>query len=285
MPDKEHLQFSPIGVFDSGYGGLTVFRSIVDLLPQYDYIYLGDNARTPYGNRSNETIYNYTWECMQWLRSAGCPLIIVACNTASANALRTIQQQHMQPSQTDDRILGVIRPTAEVVGTYSKTGDVGVLGTRATVQSNSYPIEIAHYAPEVTVHQLACPMWVPLIENNEHLSAGAEYFIQKKVNELTAMNADIDTILLACTHYPLIYDQIKRHLKDGVTLLSQGDIVARSLKQYLQRHKEMDVRLTRGGTTLFYTTDNTEDFERHAAIFFGEHVKAHYTDLKPEEVV
>lgn len=270
----------PIGIFDSGYGGLTVFRSIAEKLPQYDYLYLGDNGRAPYGNRSFETVHEYTLECVQWFFKMGCPLVILACNTASAKALRTIQQQdlpHMEdPSK---RVLGVIRPTAEVIGNYTKTGHVGVLGTKGTVNSGSYEIEIRHYFPDVQVHQLACPMWVPLIENNEYNSEGADYFIKKYLDELMAAAPEIDTILLACTHYPLLMDKIKSHLPANVNVVAQGDIVAESLAGYLQRHTEMESRLTKNSTMRFYTTDDAGDFNEHASAFFGRAVQSNHLDL------
>jgi len=264
----------PIGVFDSGYGGLTVFRSIADFLPQYDYIYLGDNARSPYGTRSFETVYEYTLQCVKWFFEQGCPLVIVACNTASAKALRTIQQKDLPTLAPENRVLGVIRPTAEVIGQYTQTKKVGILATKGTVNSRSYPIEIAHFAPEVEVFQQACPLWVPLIENNEYRNAGASYFIEKDVKSLLFQCEQIDTILLGCTHYPIIEDQIRRYLPSGTRLVSQGDIVADSLTDYLQRHPEMESRLTQTGEKKFYTTDDVVDFENHATLFFDEPVKA-----------
>ncbi|MEO7310196.1 MAG: glutamate racemase [Chitinophagaceae bacterium] len=266
---------SPIGIFDSGYGGLTVFKEIATRLPQYDYIYLGDNARSPYGTRSFETVYHYTWQCVQWFFRQGCPLVILACNTASAKALRTIQQKNLP--ELDDpskRVLGVIRPTAEVIGQHTHTKKVGVLATNGTVQSESYPIEIGKFYPDLTVVQQTCPMWVPLIENNEHNGAGADYFIKKNVAELLAQSPDIDTILLACTHYPLIKNQIASLLPLGTALLSQGEIIADSLADYLQRHPEMETRLSRQEAMKFYTTDDPNDFDNHATHFFGQAVKS-----------
>ena len=264
---------TPIGIFDSGYGGLTVFKEIIDRLPQYDYIYLGDNARAPYGTRSFETVYQYTLQCVQWFFAQGCPLVILACNTASAKALRTIQQKDL-PSMNDPtkRVLGVIRPTSEIIGQFTQTKKIGVLATNGTVQSNSYPIEIAKFYPDIQVFQEACPMWVPLIENNEHNSPGADYFIQKNTEHLLAQSADIDTILLACTHYPLIKDKILKLLPSGTHLLSQGEIIATSLEKYLDRHSEMKTRISQTNSTSFFTTDDPKDFDNHASIFFGKQV-------------
>jgi glutamate racemase len=264
----------PIGVFDSGYGGLTVLKSIVEKLPDYDFIYLGDNARAPYGNRSFETVYQYTRECVQWFFSKRCPLVILACNTSSAKALRTIQQQDLASSGTTNRVLGVIRPTTEIAGQLSKSGHVGILATSGTVNSESYTLEIKKFFPEIKVFQQACPLWVPLIENNEHLNPGADYFVQKYVNELLKQSAEIDTVLLACTHYPLLMEKLKKYFPPGVQLVSQGDIVAKSLENYLIRHPEMDVRCSKGQLLSFYTTDDNCDFDRHAGYFYGGSVKS-----------
>jgi len=261
--------YHPIGVFDSGYGGLTVLKEVVARLPEYDYIYLGDNARAPYGPRSFETVYQYTLQCVQWLFDQGCPLVVLACNTASAKALRTIQQKDLPRIAPDNRVLGVIRPTTEVVGNYTKTGKIGVLGTRGTVLSNSYPIEIAKFFPDLTVFQQACPLWVPLIENNEHENPGADYFVKEYMDQLLAQSPDIDTVLLACTHYPLMKGKIAKYLPDGSRLIAQGEIVAKSLAEYLQRHPAMDSRCSRGGDRRFFTTDSTEDFDNHAGVFYG----------------
>jgi len=271
---------SPIGIFDSGYGGLTVFKEIAARLPQYDYVYFGDNARAPYGTRSFETVYQYTWQCVKWFFSQGCPLVILACNTASAKALRTIQQNDLPKTEDPTkRVLGVIRPTAEVIGQYSRTKQIGILATNGTVLSGSYPIEISKIFPEIAVHQQACPMWVPLIENNEHHSAGADYFIEKNMGELLGQSAGIDAILLACTHYPLLKNKIETYLPAGITLLSQGEIVADSLAGYLNRHPEMETRLSRNGSVDFYTTDDPCDFDNHAPNFFGRPVKSKQVHL------
>jgi glutamate racemase len=269
----------PIGVFDSGYGGLTVLKEIVQLLPQYDYLYLGDNARAPYGTRSFETVYHYTLECVQWFFKQGCPLVILACNTASAKALRTIQQNDLAKMDPGKRVLGVIRPTTELIGSLSKSKQVGILGTNGTVQSNSYPIEINKFYPEITVHQHACPMWVPLVENNEYNSSGADYFIKKDLDILLSQSAAIDTILLACTHYPLLMQKIQQFTPPGVTLLSQGKIVADSLGEYLDRHPAMKENCSQNGQVSFFTTDSTEDFDNHAANFYGKPVKSRHLAL------
>ena len=268
----------PIGIFDSGYGGLTVFRAIRDLLPQYDYLYLGDNARAPYGNRSFETIHQYTWEAVQWFFQQGCPLVILACNTASAKALRSIQQQDL-PAWPDKRVLGVIRPTAEVIGSFTKQGVIGILGTKGTVTSGSYAIEIKNFLPEAHIYQQACPMWVPLVENGEHESPAADYFVEKYLDELLMQAPDLDTVLLACTHYPLLEKKILKHLPKDVKVIAQGGIVAASLKEYLCRHRKLEARVSQEGKVRFCTTDNAADFEQHGALFFGEPVKAEQVHL------
>jgi glutamate racemase len=272
-----------IGVFDSGIGGLTVFRSIAEQLPGYDYIYLGDNSRAPYGNRSFNTIHQYTWECVQWLFKMDCQLVILACNTASAKALRTIQQKDMQGLDPTKRVLGVIRPTAEVIGDLSETKEIGVLGTTGTVQSGSYPIEIKKFFPDLKVYQQACPLWVPLIESGEYEKPGSDYLIKQYLDELMAQSANIDTLLLACTHYPLIQDKIKAHLPANINVIAQGDIVAHSLADYLQRHPEMEQQLSKTGSKQFFTTDDTVEFDRHASRFFDAPVTSSHisvTDLK-----
>lgn len=269
----------PIGVFDSGYGGLTVLREFVRVLPQYDFIYLGDNARAPYGNRSFETVYDYTLECVQHLFNMGCPLVILACNTASAKALRTIQQNDLPRIDPNRRVLGVIRPTAEVIGSMTQTGSVGVFATVGTVQSQSYIIEIEKAWPQLRVHQEACPMWVPLIENNEYDKPGADYFVQQHVRNLRAQAPDMDTILLGCTHYPLLMDKIRQFAGEDVKIISQGEIVAASLADYLFRHPEIDANCSKQGTRKFYTTDDTASFNAHATAFFGSRVESEYLHL------
>ncbi len=270
---------SPIGVFDSGYGGLTVLKAIVEKLPAYDYIYFGDNARAPYGNRSFDTVYEYTLQSVQWLFQKDCPLIILACNTASAKALRSIQQKDLPKLGDSKRVLGVIRPSAEVIGNYSKTNQIGVLGTNGTVESMSYPLEIEKFFFEINVFQHACPLWVPLVENNEYLSEGADYFIKKDVDELLDKSAEIDTILLACTHYPLLEEKIKKYIPGNIQLVSQGEIVAESLKNYLFRHPEIEKKCSKTGQIQFYTTDSVKDFDKHSAIFFGKKVNSVHIDL------
>ena len=270
---------SPIGIFDSGYGGLTVMKEIVNKLPQYDYLYLGDSARSPYGNRSFDTVYQYTLQCVKWFLDQGCSLVILACNTASAKALRTIQQNDLPQLAPDKRVLGVIRPTAEIIGQYSESGKVGVLATNGTVASESYPMEIGKFFPAVTVIQEACPMWVPLVENNEQHSKGAAYFVKKNLENIFEKGEDIDVILLACTHYPLLRDTIEEYLPVGVKLLSQGEIVAESLADYLQRHPEIESKCSKEGRRSFYTTDSTTDFDQHATVFFGQEVHSLHVDL------
>jgi glutamate racemase len=269
----------PIGVFDSGYGGLTVLRAFVNALPQYDYVYLGDNARSPYGTRSFDTVYRYTLQCVKWLLDQGCPLVILACNTASAKALRTIQQHDLHDLNPDARVLGVIRPTTEVIGNYTSTNNIGILATSGTVQSQSYLIEIEKFFPNIKVEQEACPMWVPLVENNEHQSEGADYFIKKNIDNLLSRDPDIDAILLACTHYPLLKDKIRKYLPDHVKLLSQGEIVAHSLEDYLKRHPGMETRLSDHGKRSFYTTDAPADFDTKASLFFGETVISSHVSI------
>lgn len=270
---------NPIGIFDSGYGGLTIMKEIVTKLPQYDYIYLGDNARAPYGNRSFDTVYHYTLECVKWFFKQGCPLVVLACNTASAKALRTIQQNDLEKIAPDNRVLGVIRPTTEVIGNYTNSRSIGILGTNGTVHSGSYEIEIHKFFPDVKVYQEPCPMWVPLIENNEHQTKGADFFVRKNLENLLQTAPDIDTILLACTHYPLMLEKIKEYAPIDVTIISQGDIVANSLADYLRRHPEMEERLSKGSSKQFYTTDSPEDFNNKGSLFFGEEVNSKHLDL------
>lgn len=269
----------PIGVFDSGFGGLTVLKEITDKLPQYDYIYLGDNARSPYGNRSFDTVYQYTLQCVQWFFKQDCSLVILACNTASAKALRTIQQNDLPNIDSSKRVLGVIRPTSEIIGQFTKTRNIGVLGTSGTVQSQSYPIEIEKFSPGAKVYQQACPMWVPLVENNEYNTAGADYFIEKNIRQLLSQSKEIDTILLACTHYPLLIEKIKNFVPEHTVILSQGNIVADSLADYLQRHLELAENCTTNGTVQFFTTDSPKDFDSKAAVFYGKPVKSTHLNL------
>jgi glutamate racemase len=270
----------PIGVFDSGYGGLTILRELVQQLPQYDYLYLGDNARAPYGNRSFDTVYRYTLQCVKWLLAQDCPLIILACNTASAKALRSIQQNDLEGLNPAARVLGVIRPTTEVIGSYSQSKQIGILATSGTVQSGSYVLEIEKSFPQLDVTQEACPMWVPLVENGEHLDEGADYFIRKHVDNILNRNSQIDTLLLACTHYPLLKEKIRQFLPAAVKLVSQADIVADSLKDYLQRHPEIESAISQKGIRQFYTTDSTTDFDAKAVSFFGGTVMSKHVDLQ-----
>jgi glutamate racemase len=263
-----------IGVFDSGYGGLTILKSIVEKMPQYDYIYLGDNARVPYGTRSFDTVYNYTLECVQHLFDKGCNLVILACNTASAKALRTIQQNNLPNINAHKRVLGVIRPTAEALINATKSNNIGILGTNGTVSSNTYAIELHKLNPAINVYQQACTMWVPLIEANEHNSIGAQHFIQQYYHELMAQNPSIDTIALACTHYPLIKEQLQAICAPNIQLIAQGDIVANSLLSYMQRHPQMHAQCTTKGTRTFYTTDDVLSFNQHASLFYGQTIQS-----------
>lgn len=267
-------QPGPIGVFDSGYGGLTILKSLRAQLPQYDYIYLGDNARAPYGTRSFELVYDFTLQAVKYLFAQGCHLVILACNTASAKALRSIQQRDLPVLDPTRRVLGVIRPTVEQLGDTSRTGHVGILGTPGTVASGSYNIEIEHLNPGFVTTAHACPMWVPLVEYGEAASAGADYFVRKEINALLAADPQIDTIVLGCTHYPLLLPKIRQYVPEGITILSQGDIVAASLTDYLRRHPDMEARLTRTGSCRYLTTDSADRFSAAAAVFLGEAVAA-----------
>lgn len=275
MQDK----LSPIGIFDSGLGGLTVFDAIARELPQYSYIYLGDNARSPYGNLNFDTVYEYTLEGVKWLFEQGCELVILACNTASAKALRNIQQVYLPEHFPDRRVLGVIRPTAEVIGNYSQTKEIGVLGTKGTVESGSYVIEIASQFPELKIFQQACPMWVPLIENNEHHGAGADYFIKLYLDALLKQSNQIDTILLACTHYPIILDKICGVLPGYIKVVAQGEIVAKSLKDYLHRHPEITQKLAIDRQRRFLTTGDLQNFNTQASVFLGQAIDAQKAKL------
>ena len=269
----------PIGVFDSGYGGLTILREIRAQLPQYSYMYLGDNARAPYGTRSFDVVYRFTLEAVRYLFDQGCPLVILACNTASAKALRTIQQRDLPTMAPGLRVLGVIRPTAETVGDLTSTGHVGVMATPGTVASASYDMEIAKLNPEFTVSSLACPMWVPLVENAEADGPGADYFVDTYVGALLDKDPAIDTILLACTHYPLLYPKIRERVPDDIKVVTQGAIVAASLADYLHRHPEMENRLSKGGDCTYLTTENPDKFTGLASLFLGEQVSVSHIDL------
>lgn len=264
----------PIGVFDSGYGGLTILDQLRDRLPQYDYLYLGDNARSPYGTRSFPIVCEFTTQAVFRLFEMGCHLVILACNTASAKALRTIQQNSLPMWDASRRVLGVIRPTAECVGAISKTRHVGVVATEGTIKSDTYRLEIAKLHPDIKVSGEPCPMWVPLVENNEFDSPGADYFVRKRIDNLMAQDPEIDTIILGCTHYPLLMNKIKQYVPKGVTVIPQGDYVAASLDDYLKRHTEIEQRLTQGGTCRYLTTENPEKFSSSASVFLRQPVCA-----------
>lgn len=270
------MNFNPIGVFDSGYGGLTVLKQLVKELPQYDFLYLGDNARTPYGTRSFGVVYEYTLQAVKYLFSQNCPLVILACNTASAKALRNIQQLDLPKIAPDRRVLGVIRPSVEKVAEITKNGHVGVLGTTGTVLSESYPIELEKWAGgkvKSTVQE-ACPLWVPLVENNETESEGAEYFVKKHIENILEKDKNLDTIILGCTHYPLLINQIRKFVPENIHILEQGEIVAEKLSDYLHRHPEMEKRLSKNGQIRFQTTESAENFNEKAALFIGREVDA-----------
>ena len=269
----------PIGVFDSGYGGLTILREIKQALPQYDFIYLGDNARTPYGTRSFEIVYEFTLQAVTKLFEMGCHLVILACNTASAKALRTIQINDLPRLDVTRRVLGVIRPTVEGIGEITKSRHVGVLATNGTILSQSYPLEIRKLFPDIAVSSQACPLWVPLVENNEAQGEGTDYFVKKYIDELMAKDPQIDTIILGCTHYPLLLPKIRQYLPAGVQVVSQGAWVAESLKDYLQRHPEMDKKCTKGGRCVYRTTESEEKFTESASIFLNESIRGERINL------
>ena len=264
----------PIGVFDSGYGGLTILGKFRELLPQYDYLYLGDNARTPYGTRSFEVVYEFTLQAVRRLFELGCPLVIIACNTASAKALRSIQQNDLPYLDPSRRVLGVIRPTAECIGSITKTRHVGLLATAGTVKSGSYPLEIRKLFPDIQVTGMACPLWVPLVENYEYDSPGADYFVQKRIGNPLRKDPQIDTIILGCTHYPLLLNKILKYTPRSVRIVPQGEYVAYSLKDYLGRHPEIASACTQGGTCRFLTTESPERFMDSASIFLRHRVEA-----------
>lgn len=266
-------QPGPIGIFDSGYGGLTVFDKIREAMPDYDYIYLGDNARTPYGPRSFEVVYRFTRQAVEKLFSEGCQLVILACNTASAKALRTIQQRDLPQWDPARRVLGVIRPTVELMDRISATKHIGILGTSGTISSHSYVMEIEKMFPHITVTGEACPMWVPLVENNEFSSPGSDYFVKKHLDHILSVDPQIDTLVLGCTHYPLLAAKIKQYLPAGINILSQGEYVAESLKDYLKRHPEMDRKLTRHGVCRFLTTESADKFSEAASVFLNSPIE------------
>ncbi len=268
-----------IGIFDSGYGGLTILEEIRALLPEYDYIYLGDNARNPYGTRSFEVVYEYTLQCVKKLFEMDCDLVILACNTASAKALRSIQQRDLPKLGSEKRVLGVIRPTVESINDVTNTKHIGIFGTEGTIQSESYPIEIHKLYPDIVVNGQACPLWVPLIENNEFNSDGADYFVEKYCSSLINKDPLIDTVILGCTHYPLLMDKIKKYLPQNVSIIAQGPIIANSLKDYLARHKDMDLNLSKSGSCEFYTTESVDKFTSSASVFLKDKVKAKHICL------
>ncbi len=269
----------PVGVFDSGYGGLTILSRIASLMPQYDYLYLGDNARAPYGTRSFEVVYEFTRQAVVRLFELGCHLVILACNTASAKALRTIQQRDLPLLDPSRRVLGVVRPTAECVGSITRSRHVGVLATPGTIRSRTYELEIAKLHPDIKVTGVACPLWVPLVENYEHDARGADYFVRKNIGELLNGDPLIDAIILGCTHYPLLLPKIREFTPDGVALISQGEYVAESLRNYLCHHPEVEECLTRGGVSRFLTTEQPDSFNSSATAFLGHAVDAEHITL------
>lgn len=270
----------PIGVFDSGYGGLTILRQIKSRLPQYDYLYLGDNARAPYGTRSFDIVYKFTLQAVEYLFSQGCKLVILACNTASAKALRTIQQHDLQRIDPTCRVLGVIRPTVEKIGSVTHTCNIGILGTPGTIQSKSYDLEIAKmYDGEIRTYGQECPMWVPLVECMESDGDGADYFVQKYINELMCQCNTIDSVILGCTHYPLLLNKIEKYIPAGVTVVEQGAIVAESLANYLTRHPEMDIRCSKSGVVSYMTTENVDKFKGMASMFLGEDINVSHVEF------
>ena len=262
----------PIGIFDSGYGGLTILHGIRQLLPQYDYLYLGDNARAPYGTRSFDVVYEFTRQAVIRLFEMGCHLVILGCNTASAKALRTIQENDVPKLDSQRRVLGVIRPTAEVIGSLTHTRHVGIFATEGTIKSESYNLEIHKLFPDIHVSGVACPFWVPLVEYNEADSPGADYFVKKRIDQLMRLDDDIDTVILGCTHYPLLLPKIHKYIPRGVRIVSQGEYVAGSLQKYFERHPDIEKRCTKGGNVHYLTTENAEKFKEQAQIFLHEPV-------------
>ncbi|MCE3296370.1 MAG: murI [Crocinitomicaceae bacterium] len=269
----------PIGVFDSGYGGLTILSSLRTKLPAYDFLYLGDNARAPYGPRSFDVVFEFTLQAVEYLFAQGCELVILACNTASAKALRTIQQQVLPQKYPGKRVLGVIRPTSEIIGNFSESKHIGVIATEGTIKSESYCIEIGKFFPEVSVNQYACPIWVPLIENALHETDGGKWFIRRDLDLLLEQDPEIDTILLGCTHYPLVSELISEHVPSHIRVISQGDIIANSLEDYLSRHPEIETNCSKQGRTEFLTTENADDFNRKASQFFKGSVESRHIRL------
>ena len=279
---KQHLSHTPgpIGVFDSGYGGLTILDKIREVLPEYDYIYLGDNARAPYGTRSFEVVYEFTRQTVNKLFDMGCHLVILACNTASAKALRSIQMNDLPQIDPARRVLGVIRPTVECVGEISKNQHIGVLATAGTIKSESYPLEIHKLFPEIQVSGTACPMWVSLVENNESQDEGADYFIRKYIDQLLSKDPQIDTVILGCTHFPILLPKIRQYIPDHISVIAQGEYVAESLKDYLKRHPEMDAKCTKNGNCQFYTTEAEEKFSESASTFLKQQISVKHITLE-----
>ena len=269
----------PIGIFDSGYGGLTILDAIRRLLPQYDYLYLGDNARAPYGPRSFDVVYEFTRQAVEYLFNQGCQLVVLGCNTASAKALRTIQQHDLPQWDPERRVLGIIRPTAEVIGRLTVSRHVGVFATEGTIRSESYNMEIQKLHPDISVTGVACPFWVPLVEYNEADKPGADYFVKKRIDQLMALDPQIDAVILGCTHYPLLMPKIQKYMPQGVRIVAQGEYVATSLQQYLHRHPEMELRCSRQGRTLYLTTENPDKFKEQAQLFLHEDVDVKNTVL------
>jgi glutamate racemase len=279
---KQHLSHTPgpIGVFDSGYGGLTILDKIREVLPEYDYIYLGDNARAPYGTRSFEVVYEFTRQAVNKLFDMGCHLVILACNTASAKALRSIQMNDLPQIDPARRVLGVIRPTVECVGEISKNQHIGVLATAGTIKSESYPLEIHKLFPEIQISGTACPMWVSLVENNESQDEGADYFIRKYIDQLLSKDPQIDTVILGCTHFPILLPKIRQYIPDHISVIAQGEYVAESLKDYLKRHPEMDAKCTKNGNCQFYTTEAEEKFSESASTFLKQQISVKHITLE-----
>lgn len=269
----------PIGIFDSGYGGLTILHGIRQLLPQYDYLYLGDNARAPYGTRSFDVVYEFTRQAVIRLFEMGCHLVILGCNTASAKALRTIQQHDLPKLDPQRRVLGIIRPTAEVIGQLTHSRHVGIFATEGTIKSESYNLEIHKFFPDIQVSGVACPFWVPLVEYNEADSPGADYFVKKRIDQILRMDPDIDTIILGCTHYPLLLPKIHKYIPRGIRIVSQGEYVAEALQQYFVRHPDIEQRCTQGGKVHYLTTENPEKFQEQAQIFLNEPVEVENVTL------
>lgn len=279
---NQHLSHAPgpIGVFDSGYGGLTILDKIREVLPEYDYIYLGDNARAPYGTRSFEVVYEFTRQAVSKLFDMGCHLVILACNTASAKALRSIQMNDLPNIDPARRVLGVIRPTVECIGNITQNQHIGILATAGTVKSESYPLEIHKLFPDIRVSGVACPMWVSLVENNESQNEGTDYFIRKYIDQLLTKDPQIDTVILGCTHFPILLPKIRQYIPDHISVITQGEYVAESLKDYLKRHPEMDAKCTKNGNCQFYTTEAEEKFSESASTFLKQQINVKHITLE-----